>query len=67
MPNQTMLTAEEVARLARVHPVTVLRAAREGQLPGVRVGRQWRFSRVAVEEFFKIPSAASVAPQELAA
>jgi excisionase family DNA binding protein len=32
-----------LAELLNIHPDTVRRLARNGRLPGYRVGRQWRF------------------------
>lgn len=40
-----VLTADEAARLLRVSTKTVLSLAREGVLPGEKVGRAWRFVR----------------------
>jgi len=39
----TVLTAAEAAELLRVSTKTVLSMAREGVLPGTKVGRSWRF------------------------
>jgi len=36
------LTVSEAARLLSLHPVTVRRMARRGDLQAVRVGRLWR-------------------------
>lgn len=41
----SVLTAEEAAALFRVSPKTLLALAREGRLPGTKVGRAWRFLR----------------------
>lgn len=38
-----LLSTEEVARRLGVDPVTVRRLAQRGELPAVRVGKQWRF------------------------
>lgn len=43
-----VLTADDAAQLLRVSAKTVKRMAGEGRLPAQRVGRAWRFSRVAV-------------------
>lgn len=43
-----VLTAEEAAELLRVEPAVVLALAEAGQLPGRRVGGEWRFAREAV-------------------
>jgi excisionase family DNA binding protein len=39
----TLLNADQVAEYLGLHKVTVLRFAREGKLPGLKVGREWRF------------------------
>ncbi len=33
----------EASRFLRIHPATVKRMAREGKLPGFRIGNRWRF------------------------
>ncbi len=40
-----VLTTEEAASLLRVSTKTVLALARQGSLPGEKVGRAWRFLR----------------------
>lgn len=40
-----VLTADEAASLLRVSTKTVLALARDGVLPGEKVGRAWRFVR----------------------
>ena len=44
-----VLTAEELAGYLGVHYRTVLQLAREGQLPGRRVGNSWRFHKQAID------------------
>lgn len=39
----TMLLAVELATELRCSVQTVYRMAREGKIPGIRVGRSWRF------------------------
>lgn len=41
--------ATEAARILGIHPRTVLRRAKGGQLRGRRVGRLWRFRRADLE------------------
>jgi excisionase family DNA binding protein len=43
-----VLTADEAAKLLRVTTQTVLKESRLGLLPGVKVGREWRYSRRAL-------------------
>ena len=46
-----VLTAEEAAELFRVSTKTILALAREGALPGEKVGRAWRFLRADLLEY----------------
>lgn len=50
MTPKDILTAEEVAEFLRIHPYTVRRLAREGKLPGFRIGGQWRFKKKIIDE-----------------
>jgi len=49
-PAETLevLTAEQVAELLQVEPGVVLGLAEAGDLPGRRIGEEWRFARRAV-------------------
>ena len=49
-----LLTARDVARLLGVDIATVYRMASDGRLPGVRVGRQWRFLGERVRSALRI-------------
>ena len=42
------MTPEEVADFLRLNRETVYRNLRRGQLPGIKVGSQWRVSRAAL-------------------
>jgi excisionase family DNA binding protein len=46
-----VLTAAEVADLLRTTEDAVLELARSGELPGRRLGGEWRFARAAVLEW----------------
>ena len=39
----SFLTTEEVLTYLKVTPRTIYRLIRTGELPAVRIGRQWRF------------------------
>ena len=43
-----LLDAKQVAAYLKLHEVTVLSFAREGKLPGFKVGREWRFRADAI-------------------
>ena len=49
-----MLDVGWVAGYLGVSEVTVYRWLREGRLPAMKVGRQWRFRRSAIEEFLSL-------------
>jgi len=48
-----LLDAEDVAAYLGVGPVTVWRWCREGNLPCLKIGREWRIRREALENFLK--------------
>ena len=45
-------SASQVAQFLRVSKPTVIAAARRGELPGRRVGKQWRFSCMDLARMF---------------
>ena len=47
------LTTEQVLGYLRVTPRTIYRLIRSGELPAVRVGRQWRFRRGDLDEWLE--------------
>jgi excisionase family DNA binding protein len=49
---EPLWTVEEVARYMRLQPETIRAKARRGELPGVKVGRVWRFrSELLIRKF----------------
>lgn len=46
-----LLTPEEVADLLAVTTDWVREQARSGDIPAIQLGRYWRFSRSAIEEW----------------
>lgn len=44
-----VLTLQQVARLLRLHSSTVYRMVKRGEIPAVKVGRVWRFSKDALD------------------
>ncbi len=47
-PDKDVLDVDDVAALMDLNTETVRRLAREGKLPGRKVGGAWRFSRPAL-------------------
>ena len=50
-----VLTIEQLAELLQVDEKTVLSLAATGELPGRKLGRNWRFSRQAVLDWLATP------------
>ena len=42
-------TLEEIAEALRIHPETARKLLNSGELPGRKIGREWRISPQAVE------------------
>ena len=47
-----IMTTKEVAKYLRLHEITVCKHAAVGKMPGVRVGRVWRFDKEAIDKWF---------------
>jgi excisionase family DNA binding protein len=50
-----IMTVKEVANFLRLKEATVCRLASEGKLPGVKVGKSWRFQKAALEKLVTGP------------
>lgn len=47
-PQREVLNADQAAEYLGFHPGTVREKARLGEIPGRKMGREWRFSRSAL-------------------
>lgn len=56
-----LLTPVEVGGILGVHPKTVMRLAARGELPGIRVGRYWRFSEKNIAAWIDRPVSTGLA------
>jgi excisionase family DNA binding protein len=54
------LTTEEVLDCLNVNSRTIYRLIRSGELPAVRIGRQWRFRRTDLDAWLARQQRASV-------
>jgi len=45
---EPLLDSNEAAQLLRIHPKTLQRMARKGEIPALQVGKLWRFSASAL-------------------
>ena len=48
-----IMTISEVAEYLGLHELTVRRLAREGQLPALKLGRQWRVKKDLLEKWIE--------------
>src|SRR3954453_9124423 len=46
-----LLTADEVARELDLRPTTIYQWCREGRLPAIKLGKEWRIRRTALDAF----------------
>lgn len=58
-PQDEVLTPDEAAQLLKVSKKTLLRHARAGDIPGVKLGRVWRFRRSELLDLVTTTRAAS--------
>lgn len=54
--SDNLITVEQAAERLNLHPRTVLRYIRNGQLPATRVGKSYRISKARLEAFVGIES-----------
>jgi len=57
-----VMTVQEVAQYLRLAEATIYRLAQAGEIPGVKVGRTWRFKRTLIDEWFRQQSAQPAGP-----
>jgi excisionase family DNA binding protein len=61
-PFEPLLDDVQVAALLKVHPKTVQKMARNGELPAIRVGRYWRFLASALSSWIQQSMVKSLSP-----
>jgi len=50
---EPLLDTEEAAKLLRIHPKTLRRSARLGEIPATRIGRLWRFRASVLNQWLE--------------
>ena len=55
-----IMTIDETATYLNLHPLTVRRLAREGEIPAVKIGRQWRVKRELLDRWLEANSMQNV-------
>lgn len=47
------MTIDELATYLKIAKSTLYKLAQEGKVPGQKVGKHWRFSRQAIDEWLR--------------
>ena len=50
---EPLLDSDEAARLLRIHPKTLQRMARNGDIRGLQIGKLWRFRASQLNEWME--------------
>ena len=50
---EPLLESEEAAALLKIHPKTLQRMARNGEITGIRIGKLWRFRASALNHWLE--------------
>ena len=46
-----IMTTKEVASYLKLHAITICKLSKEGKIPGIQIGRVWRFDKEAIDEW----------------
>jgi excisionase family DNA binding protein len=57
--DEQVLTVDELAIYLKVSRSTLYKLLAEGKVPGQKVGRHWRFSKVAIDRWLQEPGTKS--------
>jgi excisionase family DNA binding protein len=50
---EPLLNLKQAAKLLKLHPDTLKKKAQQGQIPGVKIGRSWRFRASRLDAWVK--------------
>jgi excisionase family DNA binding protein len=49
----TLMTLEEVAKYLKMQPQTIYTWAQTGKIPAAKIGKEWRFRKDIIDEWFQ--------------
>jgi excisionase family DNA binding protein len=52
-PQEEYYTSEQVGKMLQLAPESVVRLARQGKIPAVKVGGSWRFNKEEIARFLE--------------
>ena len=44
-----IMSTKEVAKYLKLHEITILKYATKGEIPGIRIGKVWRFDKEVID------------------
>jgi excisionase family DNA binding protein len=62
-----IMTTSEVAQYLRLAEATIYKLAQTGEIPGVKVGRTWRFKKELIDEWFRRQATQPAEPEIVSA
>ncbi len=66
MITESYLTTEEIHAWLRIDKRTLYRMAVTGRIPAARVGRQWRFRKLDIDNWLQVQKSSQLAPSAVA-
>jgi excisionase family DNA binding protein len=57
---EPLLDDKQVGQMLNLHPKTVQKLARRGEIPAVHIGRYWRFRASSIDEWIHLQSTGQV-------
>jgi excisionase family DNA binding protein len=61
LPFEPLLDDKQAGEMLGLHPKTVQRLARRGELPAVRIGRYWRYRASVLNQWIEVNSSGQLA------
>ena len=49
-----IMTTNEIAEYLKLHPITIIKYAKEGKIPATRIGRFWRFDKELIDRWIAL-------------
>jgi excisionase family DNA binding protein len=46
-----IMTTKEMAKYLKLHSITICKLCKEGKIPGIQIGRVWRFDKEVIDEW----------------
>ena len=61
-----IMTTNEIAEYLKLHPITIIKYAREDKIPATRIGRVWRFDKELIDRWIALAQSNSERDKDIA-